>query len=111
YFQQSLSIAREINDRDCETISLTNLGNAYYLLGQQQHQQAIQHYQQAIEIAEQIGDYRAQANAWFNLGNALAGLLAKSEAIKAYQNARTLVQAMGLDEYVQRANDAIQRLS
>lgn len=109
--QQSLVIAREINDREGEAISLTNLGNAYNLLGHQQHRQAIQHYQRAIQIAEQIGHYHTQANAWFNYGNALAALLGKSEAITAYQNARSLFQAMGLDEYVQRANDAIQRLS
>jgi tetratricopeptide (TPR) repeat protein len=110
-FQQSLVIAREINDRGVEVISLTNLGNAYSLLGQQQLRQAIQPYQQAIQIAEQIGNYHTQANAWFNYGNALAALLGKSEAITAYQNARTLFQAMGLDEHVQRANEAIERLS
>jgi len=47
----------------------------------------------------------------FNLGFALEEVGRNLEAIAAYQNARELYRAMELDEYVQQASDAIQRLS
>ncbi|MDJ0737152.1 MAG: tetratricopeptide repeat protein [Nostocaceae cyanobacterium] len=111
FLQQSLIITREIGDREAESISVTNLGNTYFFLGQQQNQQAIQHYQQSIKIAQEIGHYHAQANAWTNLGHAFAALQEKSQAMKAFQNAYNIFQAMGLNEYAQRIKKIIEELS
>ncbi len=68
------------------------------------------YYQQSLTIQEEIGDRYGEAASWFNSGNALAKLGQKSEAIAAYQNARELYQAMGLDAKVQDCNNKIQRL-
>jgi hypothetical protein len=63
-----------------------------------------------LEIARETGKVRVQANAWCQLAVSLKNLGRKSEAIAAYQNARELYQAMGLDEKVQHCDDAIQHL-
>ena len=109
FHQQALTIAREIGDRQWEASSLGNLGNAYNSLGQ--NSSAIEFHQQSLEIKREIGDKRGEANSWFNLGLALAKLNRESEAIDAYRNARELYQAMGLDEYVQKADNEIERFS
>ncbi|MEH2079963.1 MAG: NB-ARC domain-containing protein, partial [Nostoc sp.] len=51
YHQESLSIARELGDRQQEAGSLCNLGHSYSLQGQKQdYEQAIKCYQQALPI-------------------------------------------------------------
>ena len=86
-----------------------NLGNAYYSLGQ--YQTAIDYHQQRLEIAREIGDRQGERNSWFNLGEALENVKQKSAAIDAYDNARQLCQAMGLDANVSNCDAAIERLS
>jgi tetratricopeptide (TPR) repeat protein len=84
------------------------LGNAYNSLGE--YQKAIDFYQQSLEIKREIGDRNGEANTWFNLGITRQNLQQKPEAKTAYENARNLYQAMGLDKDVKDCNEAIQRL-
>jgi tetratricopeptide (TPR) repeat protein len=108
YHQQSLEIKREIGDRNGISKSLIGLGNAYYSLGK--YQKAIDCLQQSLEIAQEIGDRYGEANTWFNLGHTHKNLQQKLEAKTAYENARNLYQAMGLDNKVEDCNKAIQSL-
>ncbi|MBO1062230.1 MAG: tetratricopeptide repeat protein, partial [Aphanizomenon flos-aquae CP01] len=107
--QQSLDIKKDIGDIQGESISLNNLGNAYYSLGQ--YERAIAFYQKSLDIFKEIGDIRGEANAWFNLGLSLEKVDREQDALGAYRNARELYQTMGLDTDVQNCNNAIEGLS
>ncbi|CBN56987.1 tetratricopeptide repeat protein [Kamptonema sp. PCC 6506] len=100
-----MEIAREVGDRGGEGGAYGNLGNAYQSLGD--YRLAIEYHQKRLEIAREIGDRRGEANAWFNLGNALTRVDEKWKAITAYENARNLFQAMGLDKDVEDCNNSI----
>ena len=79
FYQQRLTIAREIGDRRGEGNALGNLGNAYADLGQPQR--AIDFYEQRLSIAREIGDRRGDAKACCNLRDALVKLGRLAEAI------------------------------
>ena len=102
YYQQSLEIAREIGSLYLESASLNGLGNAYNDLGEDRR--AIDYHQQSLEIKREIGNKRSEARTWFNLGNTWKNLQQKSEAKTAYENARKLYQAMGLEREVEDCN-------
>ncbi len=104
-----MEIDREIGDRRGEAISLGNLGNAYYSLGQ--YQQAIEFQQQSLEIEREIGNRGGEAISWYNYGDTLAKLGKKSQAKAAYVKAQEFFQAIGHQEYSQMANKAIENLS
>ncbi|HLO52148.1 MAG TPA: tetratricopeptide repeat protein, partial [Kamptonema sp.] len=87
------------------SICYCGLGNAYRNLGD--YRLAIEYHQKHLEIAREIGDRRGEANAGFNLGLALARVDEKWKAITAYENARNLFQAMGLEQYVEKCNNSI----
>ena len=89
--------------------ALGNLGAAYQALGQ--YQTAIDYHQQSLEIKRDLGDRHGEAITCFNLGLALENTKQKSAAIEAYDNARQLYEAMGLDAQVQNCDAAIERLS
>lgn len=50
YYQQSLSVARQLGDYKVEVSSLNSLGNTYDSLGQ--YQKAIEFYRQASELKQ-----------------------------------------------------------
>ncbi|WP_141705407.1 tetratricopeptide repeat protein, partial [Microcystis aeruginosa] len=72
FYQQSLTIAKEIGDRQGEANSLGSLGIAYRSLGQ--YQKAIEFYQQSLTIAKEIGDRQGEANSLGSLGIAYRSL-------------------------------------
>ena len=108
YHQQSLEIQQEIGNRSGIANSLMGLGNAYHSLGD--YRRAIDYHQQSLEIKQEIGDRSGEADTWFNLGNSWKNLQRKSKAKAAYENARKLSQAMGLDKDVEECNEAIKSL-
>jgi DNA anti-recombination protein RmuC len=61
-------------------------------------------------MATEIGDRRGEAITCFNLGNIWKNLQQKSEAKAAYQRARKLYQAIGLDKEVKDCDYAIKKL-
>jgi G-protein signaling modulator 2 len=67
YYQQNLTLMREIGDRSAQGRSCGNLGNTYYLLGD--FQAAIEHHQERLRIAREFGDKAAERRANSNLGN------------------------------------------
>ncbi|KEI69117.1 hypothetical protein A19Y_4470 [Planktothrix agardhii NIVA-CYA 126/8] len=93
FHQQSLTIAREIGDRNGEGNNLNNLGNAYHSLGQ--YQKAIEFYQQSLTIAREIGDLNGEGKALGNLGNAYGSLGQYQKAIEFYQQSLTLAREIG----------------
>jgi tetratricopeptide (TPR) repeat protein len=66
YSQQHLAIAREIKDRQQESLALNNLGGAYLSLGN--YAKAIEYSQQHLAIAREIKDRQQESLALSNLG-------------------------------------------
>lgn len=67
FYQQNLTLMREIGDRSAQGRSCGNLGNTFYLLGD--FQAAIEHHQERLRIAREFGDKAAERRANSNLGN------------------------------------------
>ena len=58
YYEEALTIAREIGDRRGEGADLSSLGIRYATLGETER--AIEYYEQALAIAREIGDKRME---------------------------------------------------
>lgn len=105
YYQQSLVIAREIGDKQGVGAILGSLGNAYKAL--EDYLYAKDYYQQSLAISAEIGDRRGEATAWVNLGFTLARVDRKWSAVKAFEKARNLYQAIGLKDKVEECDSFI----
>jgi tetratricopeptide (TPR) repeat protein len=79
YFEKSLAIYREIQDREEEANCLNNIGNAYYSLGQ--FERAIAYYENSLAIYGEIQDRRGEAAVLGNLGNTYLSLGQYEQAI------------------------------
>ena len=93
YYEQQLTIAREIGDRQGEGSALGNLGIAYARLGEVQ--KAIGYYEQRLVIAREIGDRRGEGAALGNLGNAYSNLGEVEKAIGYYEQHLVIAREIG----------------
>jgi tetratricopeptide (TPR) repeat protein len=89
---QSLEIQQEIGNKHGEALSLMNLGNTYYSLGQ--YQQAIVFLLQSLEIQQEIGDKYGEAISFMNLGGAYHNILKFKEGFVALNRANKLLQEL-----------------
>ncbi|XP_055548296.1 G-protein-signaling modulator 2 [Wyeomyia smithii] len=94
YYQQNLTLMKELGDRGAQGRSCGNLGNTYYLLGH--FETAIEHHQERLRIAREFGDKAAERRANSNLGNSHIFLGQFEQAANHYK--RTLSLAMELGE-------------
>uniref|UniRef100_A0A1L8DLR2 Putative g-alpha gtpase interaction protein n=1 Tax=Nyssomyia neivai TaxID=330878 RepID=A0A1L8DLR2_9DIPT len=94
YYQQNLTLMRQIGDRGAQGRACGNLGNTYYLLGD--FQAAIIHHQERLSIAREFGDKAAERRANSNLGNSHIFLGQFELAAENYK--RTLSLAIELGE-------------
>jgi len=85
--------ARELKDQRDEGAFTSNLGLAYYSLGQMD--KAIEYHEQALTIVKEIGDRRAEGNQTGNLGLAYYSLGQVDKAIEYYQLALTIAKETG----------------
>jgi tetratricopeptide (TPR) repeat protein len=93
YYEQALTILREIGDRQGEGAVLGNLGNAYADLGEVR--KAIGYYEQRLTIAREIGDRQGEGAALGNLGLAYADLGEVRKAIGYYEQALAIDREIG----------------
>ncbi|MBD1814937.1 CHAT domain-containing protein [Microcoleus vaginatus DQ-U2] len=93
FWEQALTIYREIGDRKGEAASLGNLGAAYRSLGQ--FHRAIEFHQQQLEISREIGEGQAEANSLGSLGNAYYSLGQFHKAIDFYKQLLKISQEIG----------------
>jgi tetratricopeptide (TPR) repeat protein len=93
FYDQALSLARKLGDRNGEANSLNNLGNAYCSLGQ--YQQAIQFQQQSLGIRREIGDLNGEAASLGNLGVAYLSLGQYQQVIHLYQQSLEIHREIG----------------
>jgi hypothetical protein len=93
YFEQSLSIARQIGDHLSEGQALGNLGIAYRNLGEPLT--AIGLYGQSLRLHREIGDRRGESADLSNLGIAYKDLGELHKAIEFYERALTISREIG----------------
>jgi tetratricopeptide (TPR) repeat protein len=95
-FGQTLTISREIGDRQAEDAVLGNLGSCYYDLGQ--IPRAIELYEQALVIDREVGDLRGEASDLGNLSNCHSELGQIARAIDLYEQALVIAREIGHQE-------------
>ncbi len=93
YYEQRLSIAREIGDRYGQGIALGNLGIAYKDLGK--IQKAIGYYEQRLAIAHELGDRHGEGKVLGNLGNAYSHLGKSQKAIEYFEKILIVFRELG----------------
>ena len=93
FYQKSLEIAREINDRTGEGVVLGNLGNAYYNLGE--YQRTLAFHRQSLEIAREIGNRTGEGIALGNLGLAYQNLGEYQQAIAFHEQSLEIRREIG----------------
>ncbi|XP_037046634.1 G-protein-signaling modulator 2 isoform X1 [Bradysia coprophila] len=94
FYQQNLTLMKDLGDRGAQGRACGNLGNTYYLLGD--FESAIEHHQERLRIAREFGDKPAERRANSNLGNSHIFLGQFEQAADHYK--RTLSLAVELGE-------------
>jgi tetratricopeptide (TPR) repeat protein len=92
YYEQALSIFREIGDRAGKGASLHNIGSIYGSLGQ--HEEALGYYEQALSIQSEIGDRAGEGRSLHNIGSIHSDLGQHKEALRYYEQAVSVAEAM-----------------
>ena len=92
-YQQSLTMVKEIGDKDSEGKAHTSLGSAYACLGD--YKKAIEFHQQSLSIAKEIGNKRSQGAAYTSLGNAYYSLCDYKKAIEFHQQSLSIAKEIG----------------
>ena len=90
FYEQCLTIAREVGDRRSEGNALGNLGSAYKSLGETRR--AIQFYEQQLAIVREIGDRRGEGTALGNMSLVLGQLGERTQAIQYAEQALTIFE-------------------
>jgi len=93
YYEENLSLMRELNDTAAQGRACGNLGNTYYLLGD--FKQAIKYHQERLKIAREFGDKAAERRANSNLGNSHIFLGEFETAAEHYKRTLVLAQELG----------------
>ena len=93
FFEQALTIACEIGDRQGESVWLGNLGITYRTLGQ--FERAIKLYEQSLTIAREIGDRAGEAHYLGRLGWVYRNIGQLKQAIRLYERALAIAREIG----------------
>ncbi|KAM4574775.1 G-protein-signaling modulator 2-like isoform 1-T1 [Fundulus diaphanus] len=83
YYEQNLSLVKEMGDRAAQGRTYGNLGNTYYLLGD--FESAVAAHEKRLLIAKEFGDKSAERRAHCNLGNAYIFLGQFDMAVNHYK--------------------------
>lgn len=100
YWQEFLTVAQKNSDRQGEEQALSNLGLAYYYLGDYNH--AIKYHQQSLRVAQSVGNRRGEGAALGNLGIAYHAVGEYKRAIEYYQQHLTIAR-----EIANRGGEAV----
>jgi tetratricopeptide (TPR) repeat protein len=98
--ETALQAARRLGNRDSESASLTNLGNAWFDLGETR--KACTYYEMALKIDKEIGDQHGEGIDLGNLGNAWNILGEPRKAIKFFK--RALAKARKTSDQKSKSN-------
>ena len=92
-FEEALSLARELQNRESEGACLGNLGDCHSDLGQTAR--AIEYHEQALAIAREIGDEGGEGAELGALGLCSADLGETDRALEYYERAVNMAKSMG----------------
>ena len=90
YYEQALTIHREVGDQQGEGADLGSLGLAYAALGEPQR--AIDYYEQALAIDRKVGNRQGEGNHLGGLGLAYADLGEAQQAISYCEQALAITR-------------------
>uniref|UniRef100_UPI0019525454 tetratricopeptide repeat protein n=1 Tax=Leptolyngbya sp. CCY15150 TaxID=2767772 RepID=UPI0019525454 len=93
HYQQSLNLAKEIDDKQGQWKALNNLGIVFQGLGQ--YAESIEYLQQTLDLAQEIGDRAGEGRALCGLGNAYTSLGQYERAIEFHQHSLTIAREIG----------------
>jgi len=108
YYEQSLSLLSELNDKVAEGRTLGNLGNVNCLL--QDYSTSIEYLDKRLEIAKECNDQEDQRRTHGNLGNAHFHLKDFDKALFHYREALAVGETMNDVAFVARMNFTIGRI-
>ncbi len=89
HYQQALVIVRQISDRNGEGAHMSNLGNAYFKLGQLD--KAIEYTQESLAITRQTGYRYGEGHRLNNLAEMLESQGDLSPAVRCASNALAIL--------------------
>ena len=93
FHQQSLNIAKEIEDKGLEGKAYGSLGDVYDHLSD--YKKAIEFHQQSLSIAKKIGDKQSQGGSYGSLGSAYRCLGNYEKAIEFHQQSLNIAKEIG----------------
>lgn len=96
YFNETLKIAQEGENRKDESYSLSSLGDTYQAIGD--YDKAMDHYERSFTINQEIRDRDGEAASLNNLGNVFHYLGDYDKAMEHYERSFTTNQEIG-DRY------------
>jgi tetratricopeptide (TPR) repeat protein len=109
YFRGSLAQAEKVQDAAAAARALANL--AHIAAKRDDFRAASAESTRALRLAVEAGDRMAQARIHVNLGHYLARLGRRDDAEESYRSAQTLAEAIGWNEGVAVAHQALEALA
>ncbi|KAB8320027.1 CHAT domain-containing protein, partial [Tolypothrix campylonemoides VB511288] len=93
YFNQSLPLSREVEDKAGVARTLTNIGGIYSNLGEKQ--KALEYYNQSLPLLRAVEDKAGVAGTLNNIGNVYYALGEKQKALEYYNQSLPLSRKVG----------------
>ncbi|XP_070582112.1 G-protein-signaling modulator 2-like isoform X4 [Ptychodera flava] len=93
FYEENLSIVKELGDKAAQGRACGNLGNTHYLLGN--FSKAIMFHEERLSIAKEFGDKSAERRAYSNLGNAHVFLGEFEIAAEYYKKTLQIARQLG----------------
>ncbi len=93
YYEQALSLRKQVGDRSGEAITFHNIGRVYHDLGDKP--KALSYYEQALPLWKQVGDRSGEATTLNDIGRVYDDLGDKPKALSYYEQALPLWKQVG----------------
>lgn len=93
FYQQSLTLTRELGLRNEEATNLSSIGRIYAEI--RQSQQALTYLQQALVIIREIGNQSLEANTLNSIGFVYNNIGQSQQALTYYQQALAVIKELG----------------
>ncbi|QLE40049.1 CHAT domain-containing protein [Nostoc sp. C052] len=93
YYNQGLSLYRQMGDKKSEGVSLNNIGSVYYFLGE--NQKALSYYNQSLLLHRLIGNKSGIATTLNNVGKVYLELQENQKALSYFSQSLSLHQQAG----------------
>jgi CHAT domain-containing protein/Tfp pilus assembly protein PilF len=92
-YYEALELSRKAGARRGEAITLKNIGEVYFRLGEMQ--KALEKYNEALPVSRAVGDRRGEAAALHNIGMVYAELGETQKALEKYNEALPIRREVG----------------